>query len=225
MKPPIPDHINEITAQWLTQVLRSRNIISTDVISATHAPVGDDVGLLSKVVRTELEYAEPTGHEPDAIIVKIEPAAGPFRDSADKAHVFAREIRFYEEIAPQAPIRVPRFFYGDVGDEGGVLILEDLTRLQQHSQIKGLSNIDVLAAIRQCGKMHAHFWGEDALAELHWIPRDDGRLYSNVVEHWEHFEDLYGSRIDPAGIEMGRWIYQNMPELQRIMSERIHTVC
>ena len=48
---PIPDKIEEITADWLSQVLRSRNIINTDVVSAAHAPIGDDVGLLSKVVR------------------------------------------------------------------------------------------------------------------------------------------------------------------------------
>jgi hypothetical protein len=136
--------------------------------------------------------------------VKIEPNAGPFRDSADKANVFAREIRFYEEVAPGAPIKVPKFFYGDVGDKGGVLILEDLTRLHQHSQIKGLSNTDVLAAVKQCGKLHAHFWGRDEAAEINWMPRDDRRLYTNVVEQWDHFESVFGERIGEQGVDLGR---------------------
>ena len=205
--------------------MRSRKIIDTDVISAVHAPIGEDVGLLSKVVRTELRYAEPTGHEPASLIVKIEPAAGPFRESAEKANVFIREIRFYEEIAPKAPIRVPRFYYGDVGEKGGVLILEDLTRLKQHSQIKGLSNVDILAAVKQCGRMHAHFWGKDTLLDISWIPRDDGRLYTNVVEQWDHFEEKFGARIGQQGLELGRWLHQNMADLQRRMSERTHTLC
>ena len=222
---PIPNTIEEITTDWLSQALRSRNWINTDVVSAVHAPIGDDVGLLSKVVRTELRYANPTGTEPESLVVKIEPAAGPFRESAEKANVFAREIRFYEEIAPQAPVRVPRFYYGDVGEKGGVLILEDLTRLHQHSQVTGLSNVNILAAVKQCGKLHAHFWDKADSPDISWIPRDDGRLYTNVVEQWDHFEEVFGERIGQQGLELGRWVHENMADLQRTMSERTHTVC
>jgi|TARA_B110000240_G_scaffold149371_1_gene165339 hypothetical protein len=221
----IPNDIDEITPEWLTQVLTGQGIINSKVLEARHSKIGDDVGLLSKVVRTQLTYENPTGKEPDALVVKIEPSAGAFLDSANKAHVFAREIRFYEEIASQVPIRVPKYYYGDVDERGGVLILEDLTRLKQHSQIVGLPNANVLAAVRQCAKLHAHFWGRDSSEGVDWIPRDDGRLFINVEAQWEQFEALYGLRIGEQAVELGRWLSQNILNLQRIMAERIHTVC
>lgn len=73
----IPDEVEEITAQWLTQVLRSQGIITSTVLTARHSVIGDDIGLLSKVVRTELSYDNPTREEPQTLIVKIEPNAGP----------------------------------------------------------------------------------------------------------------------------------------------------
>ena len=109
MKSPIPEKIEDITIDWLSKVVRSRKLIGTEGVSAVHALIGDDVGLLSEVARIRLHYANPTGDEPTSLVIQIQPAAGPFRESADKVNVCAREIRFYEEIVPKAPTRVPTF--------------------------------------------------------------------------------------------------------------------
>jgi hypothetical protein len=88
----IPNDIDEITPEWLTQVLTGQGIINSKVLEARHSKIGDDVGLLSKVVRTQLTYENPTGKEPDALVVKIEPSALTRLMFSPEKFVFTRKL-------------------------------------------------------------------------------------------------------------------------------------
>lgn len=209
----------------MAAALSSQRPETPTVISIEHAPVGDDVGLLSTVSRATLTYATSHSSAPESVIVKIEPAKGVFRTSAEEAHAFSREIRFYTEVAPALPMRVPRYYYGNVSERGGVLVLEDLTHLHQHDQIIGLPNDRVLQAVQEIAKLHARFWGREEEPAVSWMLRDDDRLWFNVEKNWPLFKEVYSLRLGPEAIALAEWLAHNIDTMKSIMAERTHTLC
>lgn len=94
--------------------------------------------------------------------------------------IFASEVRFYREIAPEAGVRVPACYQAEVSDEGTVLVLEDLSGWQPGA--------DPAAAARLLSGMHRR-WAGQASARWPWL-RPVGAAVDLV-------EDLY-SRTWPV---------------------------
>jgi len=221
---PIPDKIDDITTEWLTSALQDSGAIKCPIASAEFERIGEGRGNLSAILKCRLQYDAPTGGEPPAVVVKIEPESGRFRESVEFSHGFEREIRFYEEVAPLAPIRLARFFYGAYDEHKAVMILEDLGSLESQSQIRGLDNADTLAVTRQIARLHARFWDNDALERFGWMPVHDERLTLNYAEYWDRFVDLYGLRIGKDAVALGNRLRDSLDWLRNELTTRPRTV-
>lgn len=222
---PIPDRIDDISAEWLTAALRNGGVIDCRITKAEFERIGEGRGNLSSIVRCRLHYDAPSGAEPRVVIVKIEPEGERFRQSVEFSHGFEREIRFYREVAPLAPIRLAKFYYGAYDTHRAVIILEDLSQLQSRSQIHGLDDADTLAAARQIARMHAHFWSSDALERFHWMPVHDERMTLNFAQYWDRFVDDYGLRIGKDAIALGNRLRESLDWLRNEIATRPRTIC
>ncbi|MCP6719018.1 MAG: ecdysteroid 22-kinase family protein [Patescibacteria group bacterium] len=64
-------------------------------------------------------------------------------------NVYEKEIRFYTEVSPKSPIRVPSLIYSDYDSDARkyILILEDCSCYKMVDQIEGL-NYEQLFALK-----------------------------------------------------------------------------
>lgn len=89
----------------------------------------------------------------------------------DRLQMFAREVRFYQELASFVGVRVPGCFRAEVLDDGSTLLeLEDLSRWHPGA--------DPAVAARLLRALHDR-WEAKAVERWPWLPRED---VSDLVE-------------------------------------------
>src|SRR5215218_121975 len=101
MNTATPQTIAEISSAWIEEVLRSAGVIGTErVVSIATRPIGEGQGFLSSMAVVGITYDGAVPGGPAGLVVKLEPAAGAFRDTERETKAFAREVNFYRDVAP-----------------------------------------------------------------------------------------------------------------------------
>jgi hypothetical protein len=221
----IPQNVAEISAGWVDDVLRSAGAIATRRVTGVEVrPIGESVGYLSTMAVVALTFdAAPAGGSesaPQSVVVKLEPAAGEFRDKERRFHAFEREALFYRTVAGQVDVRVPKIYHAEAGPEGSVLMMEDLTRLTCGDQVRGMRHAEVIATVRQIGRVHAAYWNNDRLASLEWLPDHDPFWSEGYAEHWPGFAREYEVRLGAEGLALGEGVLRNLDWLERRLIDR-----
>jgi hypothetical protein len=221
MSLPIPKSVDEITAEWMDKVLRAADALTGGRVAGVERRViGAEKGFLSSAVVANLHYDGPAAGAPASVFVKLEPAAGSFRDAERDIGAFEREIRFYREVRDRVRMRLPRIFHTAVTPEGSVLVMEDLSRLESGDQVHGLRHEQVLATVREIAKLHAAYWDNDALRALAWVPDHDPFWEEGFAEHWPGFARAYEVRIGRDAVQVGESVMRHLPWLEERITER-----
>jgi hypothetical protein len=195
----IPEKADDITATWFTEVL------GAPVRAIEMEPVGVGVGLLGELYRVHL-----TGDDvPETVIVKL-PTHAPANKAIGMAFRFyEREVRFFDEVAPTARLRVPKVFHSamDVEAERFVLVLEDLGHLELADQVAGMTVEQAIAAVQAIAPFHAQYWESPELEKLDWLPAADHPITmqaANIYEDgWPHFVEKWSHVVPAGGIALG----------------------
>lgn len=111
---PIPETLDEITADWLTPALRERRVISeqTTVLDRTIEVLGVGEGFASELARIHLAYGGGAG--PATVIAKIPTSVTDNRNGSEMLGVYERELRVYEQILGDIDVSAPLLYYGDI---------------------------------------------------------------------------------------------------------------
>jgi Phosphotransferase enzyme family len=221
-----PQTIAEISAAWIDVVLRGAGAIAAgQVVGVALRPIGESQGFLSSMAAVDLTYDAATkagagAGGPSSVVVKLEPAAGAFRDAERNYKAFEREALFYRSVAGQVDVRVPRVYHAEAGPEGSVLVMEDLTRLTCGDQVRGMRHEEVIATVRQIGLVHAAYWNNDRLASLEWLPDHDPFWSEGYAEHWPGFAREYEVRLGAEGLALGEGVLRNLDWLNARLTDR-----
>ena len=109
----IPAQPGDVTPEWHTAALRESGILSlARVVGMDSQALGAGEGFVGSLARVRLELDPAESGAPATLIAKF-----PIDDDTNKGigeafGAYEREIRFYRDLAPQLPIRTPRFYYG-----------------------------------------------------------------------------------------------------------------
>ena len=183
MEGPLPDRPEEITPAWLTGALQGPlpgvEVARVEVVERHSGTTGR--------ARLALTYAAgPAG--PATVFVKLPPFDAMQRQMVAVTDMGRREARFYEAIAAEVPVRVPRAWYAAHGDAPTdyIMVLEDLEAsgctfpksVDAHAREHGA---DVIAAF---ARLHAHFWQDARFgSQLAWVPPAmRGSLGAKLIE-------------------------------------------
>jgi Phosphotransferase enzyme family len=221
-----PQNVGEISAAWVEEVLRAAGAIAGErIVGVRLRPIGESQGFLSSMAAVDLTYeGAATGNgqlaPPASVVVKLEPAAGVFRDAERNYKAFEREAMFYRDVAGHVTVRVPRVFYAHAGPDGSVLVMEDLTRLNCGDQVRGMRHEEVIATVRQIGRVHAAFWNNERLSGLPWLPDHDQFWFAGYEEHWPGFAREYEVRLGPEGLALGEGVLKHLDWLKARIAER-----
>ena len=165
-----PRTVDEITPEWLTQVLRESGAIREAKVESFSA-AGLDGGLVGDVNRLVLTYSSDSGAEPETVVAKLAIRNDGFREIINREGFYEREVTFYEVINSQAGLPTPAVYCAEHDKESGyfILLLEDLGRFRSIKQTDDCSIEDGRTAIHALAKMHSKWWGSDRLYEFDWL--------------------------------------------------------
>ncbi len=195
----------EVTADWLTEALRAKDIHAT-VSDVAMETVG--TGQLGETRRFHLHYAPGAPADAPASLVGKFPS-----DDANAANTgremgfYRSEVMFYRELAHRSAIYTPAVYVAELDAENNfVLLLEDLAPARQGDHMQGCSVDQARLALKEAALLHAAFWNDTALEQQPWLyvpPGAQGFYTTELLEQsWAHFERTYGSRMDPAVMQL-----------------------
>ncbi|MGE2834951.1 phosphotransferase [Mycobacterium sp. SMC-4] len=151
----IPAGVEDITAQWLTAVLRADSDLPKDLqVNDVQAHrIAEDTGFSSLLYRLTLTG---TAEVPPTLIAKL-PAGSEARGAMDLLGGYRREVAFYREVAAHAPIDTPAVYSARMADDSAdfVLLLEDLQHWENADHLAGLSLDRARSAAAQLAGLHA----------------------------------------------------------------------
>ncbi|MCL9983164.1 MAG: phosphotransferase [Erythrobacter sp.] len=159
-----PGHPDDITDDWWGAVLgrvpeRWR-----------WEPIG--TGQVGDSVRFTLDFGDGAG--PQTLAGKFAAADPTSRGTAAMLGLYAKEVRFYRDLAPQLPVRTPAALFAEIADDGAsfCLLFEDCAPARGGNQIAGCTLADARAAIVQAAALHAPSWHNRAMLDLDWLQSD-----------------------------------------------------
>jgi hypothetical protein len=168
----------------------------------------------------DLVYDDAAARGPAAVVVKLEPAAGVFRDTERCNRAFERESLFYRHVAATVDVRVPKVYYAHSEPDGSALVMEDLSHLTPGDQVRGMLHHEVIATVRQIGRVHAAYWNNDRLSALEWLPDHDPFWFAGYEEHWPGFAREFEVRLGREGLALGEGVLRHLKWLAERLAGR-----
>ncbi len=144
-----------LTPEWMTAVLRSSGTIDdrTIVTGLEAKDLVAEGGLLSELFRVTMTYEGGTG--PATAIVKLPIDDETQRFTADVLGFYARELAFYDQIAPGAPFGAPAVYGSKINtdDTDFVLVMEDAGGLRTIDQRDGVPLDETRTVLSEDGRV------------------------------------------------------------------------
>ena len=202
----IPSDLREVTASWLTEALHSKEVSSNASVTGYSAEtIAGGNGFMNQVVRLGLRYDDDPVDLPRSVVLKLPSADPALRMLSNRLGSSQRELRFYQDVAPEGYLQTPRCYYGGVDAATGdtVLLLEDVSGRQGDS-VAGCSLAEAELAITQLAEFQASWWDSPRLDGLEWMPlkdRETGVYEELYADSWRSFTAKAGNGM-PEGLRL-----------------------
>ena len=197
----------EVTAEWLTDALRSDGLdVRVARITGSEA-VG--TGQLAETRRFELEYAgTPPPGAPRSVVGKFTSHTDVARETGRNMRLYAAEVMFYRKLASRARIRTPHAYVAEIDPRTHefVLLFEDLAPGRQGDHMAGCTVDAARRALAEASMLHAAFWDDRELLKQDWVsvpPGAQGLYTTELIERsWDHVKRHYPGRLAPDVVEV-----------------------
>ena len=158
---------------------------------------------MADTVRFALTYDAP-GAGPASVVGKFASEDEQSHNTGRMMRAYEVEVRFYAEVAPRVPARMPRLLFAafDPAESWFTLLLEDLDDAAQGDEIAGCGPDVAAAALGQLAALHAACWEDPDLAGNGWLdrssPESDEFTLALVTGLFPGFLERYGDQLaDP----------------------------
>lgn len=198
----IPVRLEDFTAEFVSEALAADGS-PANVSSVRVERIGTGDGFLGDVGRLHLDYAGPDDLGPSTLVAKIPTSDEGLKPLGVMLGVYEREARFYDELAKDLQIGLPRCYYNawDTDVDGYALLLEDVSHLTAGDQAAGASLEQAVAALRAAAGVHSRWWKNPTITESDWVPKIDDPLNLGLQDlfaaSFPTVVDLFGDRLGP----------------------------
>ena len=195
-----PTHPGEVEPDWLSEQLRASGVLEAGQVSAiSWEAIG--TGQVGDSARFHLTY-DRAAAGPATVAGKFPAADAMSRGTAAAFGLYAKEVGFYRELAPQLDVRVPAVLAAAIADDGVdfILLFEDLGPARGGNQLVSCTHAEAQAAMRQAAALHAPSWENQAIIGAPWLQPREGQvdqvkvLYSNAQAI---FRERYADLLEP----------------------------
>lgn len=231
-KADFPPHPRDVTAPWLTGVLRDAGALGADdaVVALRYDNLSEGVGMMGTVARLHPTY-EPEGAGPTSLILKSASEAPQSKQVSATFRLYEREVLFFSTIGPELEPAVPHSYYTAYAPEtvDYAILMEDLAGYRTGDQVMGAGRKQARRAVRALAAFHARYWDRVDDPAYEWIPSTDSALISESMiagchAGWdimvEQFRDIL-----PGEIIAAKDAYlSRLPALYRAMGQGQQTL-
>jgi thiamine kinase-like enzyme len=182
----------DLDPAWLARALGTGPVASFSV-----EEIG--TGQMSESHRISLIYESSERVGPARIVIKLAASDPTSRATGVGLGIYAREVRFYRELAPRigGPLATCIFARYDETEGWFTLVLEDAAPAVPGDQIAGCTVEQARLAMRELARLHAPVFGDRALAASDWLNQPTPVNQALVSQLLPGFLDRYGDRIAP----------------------------
>ena len=189
--PRLPE---DITTDWLSQA------VGAPVSSFEIEQIGIGVGLLGRLYRLTLAGDDST---PANVVAKFPTLdEGARMNVVEPLRFYEKEVRFYQEAAPNVPVATPIVHFAEFDPTNGdfVLLFEDCGGRRMEDQVAGCPVADADAAIDAMVALHAYSWGGSKFADYPWLPSYSDPPFPQVIagmykQAWPRALEIVGDRM------------------------------
>lgn len=205
----IISHPDQITSEWLTQVLRRSGAIERG--SVADCTIEADASTWAHWAKINVRYAAGTiGSQPPALRLKL--GNGTFGDA---------EVRYYNTYyvdLPDAPL-VPCYDAAYSAEQRRYhLLLHDLTATHRNNWKIPPTLTYSYALAEALATLHAHWWGADRLRQGGFdldLRAAIGRYIDHIQPGRAPLIDLIHDKVDPAWIDALHDVFAHHPALMQ----------
>jgi len=226
----IPDGVEAITAAWLRDALAQHE--SAPLIESFEMLGGHSGTTTRERIGLKFRAGVRPDDLPDTLFVKITPRSFGTKVFAGLFRLGRSEVGFYNQIAADLPIPVPRCYCARTARHGGrfIILLEDLTARGSEFPSADLDLEQARAVIRCLARLHAAFWESPRFAgDLSWLRSHENR--DNIgVEHLMSSRAnapsiaRYGDELSADVRERSHKIHQHRETLEAYWSDGPRTL-
>src|SRR5438552_2907692 len=154
-------------------------------------------GQMSESHRLSISYEDPRRAGPATAVLKLASSDSTSRATGVGLGIYAREVRFYTELAPRigGPLASCSFAQYDPGEGWFTLLLEDVRDAAPGDQIAGCSLEQASLAMSELARLHAPVFADQALAEREWLNQPSPLSQALVAQLLPGFFERYGERV------------------------------
>jgi len=206
--PPIAGP-EEIDVDWIEAALEPSGLLAgRSVSSFSSEMVG--TGQMGRSVRLNLDLgADPP--PTTSVVVKLPSDDPTSRATGAGQGSYMREVRFYQELALDTPMRTPRCHFAAIDEaspERFTLVLEDMAQSRQGDQIAGCTPEEAALALDELTGLHAPWWGSERLPGLAYLQQsspESAPLLQGVYQALQPgFEARYADRLGSDAMDLTR---------------------
>ena len=224
--PPFPVRPSELTTDVLEAAL------GLPVAGFSARVVGADRGMLGDLLAITPVYRGASG--PAVVIAKFAADREGSLGSARRGGTHLRELRFYDELAPVTPARVPLSYASWYDPESArfLLIQEYIDADLSVDQIVGLDVRRAAQVLTEVAGLHGRWWQAPQLGDIDWIaPLDSAARRHNLgtitSQGWGLLCDLIGDELSAEERCIGRNLAERLDnllvEMAKLPSTLIHS--
>ena len=197
-----------LDADGLTAALHASGALdpSALVIAVDQRAVG--TGQMGDCLRLALTYDREVD-APASVVAKLPSSNETSRATGMAMRTYEVEVRFYQQLAADLPVRSPRCHHAeiDLGSGDFVLLLEDLAPAEQGDQVAGCTVEEARLVLAEAARLHAPRWGDPTLDRLDWAVRwsqeSQDAMHAMLTVLWPNFVERYGDDLDDDVVAMG----------------------
>lgn len=227
----IPNSAEALTADWLTEALRSTQTIQAACVTDVRLePIGDVEGFMGELTRLILTYDRPEKHAPKSLIAKFPTNDLKLRAALAVNRLYEREVRFYQNVASQIKMRIPHCYFSAIDESGQnpLLLLEDLAPARVGNQIAGCSLAEAELALVDLAKLHAAFWDSSVLKTFDWARVISSPDRMNQAQYqgykWPTFYEKLKPLLSDVIVDVTKGYGELMPQIAQKMGNRPQTM-
>jgi hypothetical protein len=211
-----PTAPEELSPQWLTDKL------GYDVTSFQVEALGEGGGLLGLVVRLHLNASEG----PRTLIAKFPTKTEGNRAVATTYDMYAREYRFYTQVAPNVPMRSPVCYHSELNEQNSdfVLLLEDLQGFELGDQVKGCNVEQAHQVIQSISSLHRNTWQPEQITDIkpHDMPYQRDGMVGGFLVGWPVVKTDFADVLEAVFTPQQIGLIDTMPDQINRLLDIIH---
>lgn len=220
----IPNHLSEITRDWVAACLEKKSLVSV-----TLEPFGEGVGMMSSMAIVRLSWPDNSSAElPDSLVIKIAAENDTNRTVAQQFNLYLKEVNYYSDLAPLTTATSPKVYASAIDDKHNFfLLMQDISDYRMGSQVDGATLAECELMVDFLARLHASFWNK--LEDVAWLPHMSGSQNATNMavgcEHgWEQLLSYFGEFV-PEPINANRDLYiKSISSLQERLDQSPRTL-